>query len=330
MNSGKSIENFNRITKISLILILAGISAIIITILTFNPYSGANYILAMIIGTPILVIGIILALFGIKKSGFKNFISYFVLTLNCLPLIFFYWNLIPFSANMSLIFADRDISDLYLDNSTISDFGLKQIRHFKKLKRINLSNTNISDDAVKYLSTISSLKSINLENTKISNSGLKSFSRFKEINSLDLSNTHITDEGLIHLDKIEKIDRLVLSRNKINGSGLRHLKHVHIESLIIGRTLITDDKLEYLRGINGLTTLFLYNTVITNKGAAIISKMPKIRYLEVPHTQIDDGAAKYFIKLTNLEYLNLTGTNISADGVSFIQSHLPNCSIPWK
>jgi hypothetical protein len=75
---------------------------------------------------------------------------------------------------------------------------------------------------------------------------------------------------------------------------------------------VTDETLEFLRGMKNLHTLNLSHTGITDHGLAVLKNLPKLHTLYLQHTKItDEGFRDAVAPLENLKNLNLSYTGVS-------------------
>jgi outer membrane lipoprotein-sorting protein len=66
----------------------------------------------------------------------------------------------------------ESVTELYLQDTRITDDGLKHLNVLKKLESLNLAETSITDEGLRHLMGISSLKHLNLMNTKVTAEGV--------------------------------------------------------------------------------------------------------------------------------------------------------------
>ena len=111
-----------------------------------------------------------------------------------------------------------------LENSKVTDAGLKHLTAFMRLQALILSSNQVTDEGLKHLSGLTKLESLKLGNTRVTDAGLEYLRGMKELQGLDLSYTKVTDAGLEHLKGLSQIQFLDLSATKITSAGIKHLK----------------------------------------------------------------------------------------------------------
>jgi len=98
--------------------------------------------------------------------------------------------------------ADLDkVTVLGLDNTKITDAGLKDIAKLQNLTNLSLYATQITDAGLKGVAKLQKLILLNLDDTKITDAGLKEVAKLQKLGWLSLCNTEITDAGVAELRK---------------------------------------------------------------------------------------------------------------------------------
>jgi hypothetical protein len=100
-----------------------------------------------------------------------------------------------------------------------------------------------------------------------------------------------------------------------------------VEGINLGRRQITDDELEYFRGLTQVQGLALDRSSITDIGLAHLETLPELKELFLSRTQVTDAGLVHLKKLTKLQVVYLDGTRVTDAGVAELQKALPNCSI---
>ena len=88
-----------------------------------------------------------------------------------------------------------------LNETSISDEGLRHLTVLKNLAWLYLYDTQISDEGMKHISGLSNLEILYLGNTRVSDEGLKHLSGLTNLEMLYLRKTQVTDEGVKELQK---------------------------------------------------------------------------------------------------------------------------------
>ncbi|WP_061278945.1 hypothetical protein [Leptospira interrogans] len=97
----------------------------------------------------------------------------------------------------------------------------------------------------------------------------------------------------------------------------------NLQTLTLDDSKITDEGLKQISTLPKLESLSLVRTKITNKGIENISKSKTITSLSLDEIQtIDDGCIPHLLKMKQLTTLELSGTDISEQGLKKLRKGL--------
>jgi len=116
------------------------------------------------------------------------------------------------------------VGELVLEETNLSDAGMKYISTFSQLQRLELSGTKITDAGVKELAGSAHLRSLVLDSTQLTNAGLIHLENLKQLEFLSLYETAITDDGLKSLKGLSKLDQLYIDGTKVTDAGAADLQ----------------------------------------------------------------------------------------------------------
>ena len=201
------------------------------------------------------------------------------------------------------------LQELSLDQTAITDAGLKTISGLPSLTRISLIGAKITDSGLMQLASAkTTYTSIDLGQTAITDESLATLSQFSALKSLGLGQTKITDAGLEHLSKLKHLQDLSLVRCSLSDNGARHLKPLtNLQSLDLGLVPITDEGLVHLKGLTNLQDLNLNFTHITDAGLVHLKGMTKLQELALASTTITGKGFVHLKDLPTLQTLSLEG-----------------------
>lgn len=91
------------------------------------------------------------------------------------------------------------IGTLILQDSPITDEGLKLLAALTQLQYLSLANTQITDAGLQYLKGMTQLEWLNLDSTQVSDTGLEQIKDLPRLKRLVLTHTGVTDEGVKRL-----------------------------------------------------------------------------------------------------------------------------------
>jgi hypothetical protein len=106
---------------------------------------------------------------------------------------------------------DQDLSSLK---------GLSEIRHL----RLFLDDTKVTDDGLKQLSAYSDLRTLSLCNTRITDQGLGYVAQCPHLQRLSLRYCHVTDVGLGRLAALRGLKTLDVQETRVSPAGVARLQ----------------------------------------------------------------------------------------------------------
>lgn len=170
---------------------------------------------------------------------------------------------------LKLVSQFRELTDLSLEGTNITDAGIMHLKDLKKLEWLNLYRTNVGDPSLATLSTIKSLK------------------------HLPIGETNVTDKGLEHLAGMAQLVYLGFRKNKISDAGVSKLKNLKVlQGLHLGETQITDASVQHLLNFPKLKKLWLHDTQIGDSSVNLLAQLKSLKFLAVSGTEITPAAIK--------------------------------------
>lgn len=155
----------------------------------------------------------------------------------------------------------------------LSDAVFSHVARFHHLTDLSLEETSISGAALKHIAELKHLEWLNLWNTRIDDAGLAHLSRLRNLESLPIGGTHITDAGLEHLKPLPRLRYLGLRDNAITDAGTQQLTQFPaLLELNLRGTKVTDASIPALSNMKSLEKLWLGDTSFTDKGIASIKR----------------------------------------------------------
>jgi hypothetical protein len=90
---------------------------------------------------------------------------------------------------------------------------------------------------------------------------------------------------------------------------------------------LTDQDIGCLRDYSELRAVGLSGTKITNASLPMLIALPHLESLDLGDTAIDDEGVQPLKQATQVEFMHLEGTRVSANGASGLQAALPRCEV---
>jgi hypothetical protein len=202
----------------------------------------------------------------------------------------------------------RNLEQLSVYESAITERGLTALRETPDLQFLNLTKCTLSDDALTGLQFV------------------------PHVQSLDLSGTNVSDNGLAHLSHLPTL-RYVQLRDceRLTGTGLNALGNdVPLTSLQLdGCPNVSDAAMREVGRFRSLTFLTLNGTGVGDDGLEALSQVKVLGLLSLQDCRaITDEGLVHLQGLEHLENLILRGcTGVTDAGVSRLKEALPKCHV---
>jgi Leucine-rich repeat (LRR) protein len=217
---------------------------------------------------------------------------------------------------------DASIEGLDLDDTKVTDAGLKELKGLKKLMTLNFSDNKVTDKRFgalceagllhvlgqakgeddKQAKDDASIRSLDLHDTEVTGAVLKELKDLKQLTALKLRDTQVTNEALAALREFGLLHTLIRGTEYPNERGGAK-DDASISFLDLHDTRVTDAGLKELKGLKNLTTLNLRGCRIRGEG-------------------LDD-----LKELKQLQQLDLRGTHVTTGDVKALSEALPRCRI---
>jgi internalin A len=222
-----------------------------------------------------------------------------------------------------------EVTSFRLQESKVSDVGLKALAGFKNLNSLDISHTAVTDAGLKELRSFKKLASLDLSKTSVTGAGLKEFAGLKQLEALNLADTKVTDRELRELTVLKKLTALTLDGNQLTDEGLRALREMNLLHALPFRTWhyraksrprsapeivefdlseakISDASLKELADLKNLASLNLRGTKITTAGLKELARFKKLTTLRLDGQQLTDASLRALREVGLLHVLSDT------------------------
>ncbi|MBN2313863.1 MAG: hypothetical protein JXM79_08025, partial [Sedimentisphaerales bacterium] len=107
----------------------------------------------------------------------------------------------------------RNLEWLFLEDTKITDNGIKKIESLPKLTTLHVSRTSLTDQALDSIIKMKTLQRLKLNETKITDRGLRKLHGLKQLTYLEIHNTNISQEAINDLKKSIPKLHMITHRN---------------------------------------------------------------------------------------------------------------------
>lgn len=144
-----------------------------------------------------------------------------------------------------LIGEHHPLASLIIRGSVQIDDEILKAMANKELSELSILNSSITDAGLEHLASYSSLTTAGLANSRITDRGLKVLSELKNLTHLDLSNTAITDDGLRQYylsTDFMSLKELRLGGTQVSAPAVKEFQQKHPKLVVYGvEGIKTDD-----------------------------------------------------------------------------------------
>jgi F-box/leucine-rich repeat protein 14 len=209
----------------------------------------------------------------------------------------------------------------------VTTCALQKISTVSSLLQLNLSQCYITSDALKHIVALTNLTRLDLSSLAISTGDrsiklqddhIQGFGVLTNMQQLNLYYGSFTEVGMKEFAGLTKLVKLDLSSNyTITNAAVKHIKKfTNLQGLNLGCWKITD-------GLKNITTLTKLEKLqlscclgINASSLNAMTVFTNLKQLDLKSTTLEDEC--FIAKLTNLEQLNLSGCEISDEGLKNI------------
>jgi hypothetical protein len=254
----------------------------------------------------------------------------------------------------------KDLRELWLWGTRVSDAGLAPLAGCQGLTHLGLWDTQVGDAGLGHLAACKGLTWLAVSRTRVTDAGLAHFGSCKGLTGLGLDGTGVTDAGLASFKGCEGLSTLWLSGTSVTDAGVSPFKGcTKLADLRLRNTKVTAPKVAELRealpgckiewdggviepraGLDPDRTaagwvLSIGGTVCVDgqegriKAAADLPPKPfQLTLVNLEgNKQVSDAVLAHLKGCTNLKFLTLRKTRVTAERIEELKRALPKCKI---
>ncbi|MSR58181.1 MAG: hypothetical protein EXS05_10955 [Planctomycetaceae bacterium] len=220
------------------------------------------------------------------------------------------------------------LSVLTLNDTSVTDAGIVQIRKLNEIKSLRLDRTRVTGACIKSLSHLPQLEYLTLCDVPIDDDDLAALVSFPALWKIALDDTLITDRGMESIANMPRLRSVEVCGTKITDAGVETLvKGPALWWLKVSRTVITDSGLESIGKQVELIAVGLAGTRISDVGLASIAALPRLADVDVSDTELTDAALEHLDKIKNLQVLTIKNTRVTPAALAEFRRKHPNVRI---
>lgn len=142
---------------------------------------------------------------------------------------------------------------------------------------------------------------------------------FPHLKSLDVLGTQIEDDDLEPIERLPQLRSLVFRDIGLTDRGLAHVRGLTgLTTLYLDESAVGDDGLASLQALSQLRDLYLRSTRITDQGLEHLRGLKSLEGVILDGTEVSDAGLPYLQELPRLERLYLQSTAITDNGLQSV------------
>jgi hypothetical protein len=128
-----------------------------------------------------------------------------------------------------------------LDGSACTVKGFTLLQNLPHLRRLTLNKSGVTDKELVPIAGCKELRELVIPESTLTDAGLAEVEKLPLLVKLDVSDAaKVTDKGLAHIVKLERLEELFLNKTSITDKGLMELRPLEgLRSLSVGGTKVT-------------------------------------------------------------------------------------------
>lgn len=172
-----------------------------------------------------------------------------------------------------------NLRQLILQESKVTDAGLRPLVGLKRLSRLNLTAIQLTDACWKELAAFPALEALSVSHTPVTGKGISQLAAVKSLTDLSLGQTAVTDEAASEIAQLSGLRELDLWQRPITDAFVKKLVGLgELRRLQLYGTSVSDNAMDDLAKLTKLEAVFLGRTKVSEAGVQKLRKaLPKCR-----------------------------------------------------
>jgi Leucine-rich repeat (LRR) protein len=202
----------------------------------------------------------------------------------------------------------------------VSAAGFADLTGLGQLERLHVQSRSLDDRVVPYLNELSNLRHINLFETNVGAASIELFRHLPHLNHLTTSTHHVHIEPVDSPDGVKVTASLSGWRLPRDGdfqplTSIPNVRVLHLRQHFVPVPRV-DALLDVVARIDGLKRLELFRWELTQEGSAHFSRMASLEELSLSETKLEGEDLPHLGKLPKLRLIEAPGSDVGAAGLA--------------
>jgi hypothetical protein len=227
------------------------------------------------------------------------------------------------------------LTDFHIDFSGMNRSEIEEILRHPALETIRLTgyqhHSELLGESLCHSQSIKSLflyrNEANVESLKPLLEALPNLEFLAIEHAQTLLSSTLDDSIFDQIAKLKSLKQLFLHGSQIKGHQLEIIRHLPLERLGLGVSHLDDVGAAQLTLLEKVNYLEVGSTKITDVGLTSIANMSRLEYLSIRDTPTTDDGLAELTKLENLRMLRIRSTRLTDKGVQAFRRQRPMCVV---
>ncbi len=242
---------------------------------------------------------------------------------------------------------------LRVDSDHITDEGVAALGRCTSLKDIAIEGNQLTGKSLAVVADLPNLKLLHWYSELTTDGDLECLRNMLNLEELHLRGNMIHDAGLEAVCTCTNLERLTFMYGEFSGPAMRSLEQLQklkylklfevpfpresvaslaklpeLESVYLSAPLLPED-LAVLGSMTNLKSLTLPGTKLTGEGLKHLTQLKELEHLEADMKLLRDEDMTCFMELPGLRYLDLSNSQVTAEGVAKFRAERAEVTVEW-
>lgn len=221
-----------------------------------------------------------------------------------------------------------NLVSLQLDGNRFTPLGLWYLEELQQLEQLSIKFDGSGENYFPYLARLPKLSQLSIYDARADNVALEGIENLREIQTLSISFNNVPGKTLQKLSELPKLRALTLSNATFQSADMEVFgKLSTLEHLNLHYCEFPSDHLDALAGMTSVQHVAISHSNLIDAAMVPLAKLPALNYLYLNLTPITDKGLKNLQSAARLETLHLRSTDVTQDGVDWLNKKLPNLRV---
>lgn len=222
-----------------------------------------------------------------------------------------------------------NLHDVAIEGNQLTGKGLAVVANLPNLKGMYWDSELTTDGDLECLQNKLKLEELYLRGNTLQDAGLEAVCTCTNLERLTFMYGEFSGPAMRSLEQLQKLKYLKLFEVSFPRESVASLaKLPHLEGLYLSAPLLSED-LAVLGSMTTLKSLTLSRTKLTGEGLKHLTQLKELERLEADMKLLQDEDLGCFMELPRLRYLDLSNSQVTAEGVAKFRAERAEVTVEW-